>query len=107
MVDSRWRDGDHGLAFHQRVQAGLDGSLDLAVQRTGGFIEQQDRRVLEHHAGDRDALALPAGELDAALAHVRVVALAALRVGQAEHEVVRLGTLGGTLHLGLGRIGRP
>jgi hypothetical protein len=52
------RDRDHGLALHQRVQAGLDGLLDLAVQGTGGFVEQQDRRVLEHHACDRDALAL-------------------------------------------------
>ena len=55
-----------------------------------GFVEHQDRRVLQHHARDRDALALPARELDAALAHVRLVAGAALPVLQVEDELVRL-----------------
>ena len=52
----------------------LDRGLDLAVERGGGLVEHQDRRVLEDHARDRDALALAAGELDAALADLGVVA---------------------------------
>src|SRR4051794_39511185 len=31
------RDGDHGLAGHQRVEARLDRGLDLAVERGGGL----------------------------------------------------------------------
>jgi hypothetical protein len=65
-------DGDHRLALHQRFQAFLDGRFDFRVQRRGGFVHDQDRRVLEQHAGDGDALALAAGELHAALADVGI-----------------------------------
>jgi hypothetical protein len=57
------RDRDHGLAFHQAEQLLLDRELDLAVERRGRFVEHQDRRVLQHDARDRDALALPAASL--------------------------------------------
>src|SRR5215470_4711247 len=62
------RDRDHGLAGHERAEALLDRGLDLAVERGGRLIEHQDRRILQDHACDGDALALAAGELDAALA---------------------------------------
>src|SRR5205085_12261146 len=68
------RDGDHGLAGDQRAEALLDRGLDLGVKRRSRLVEHQDRRILEDHARDRDALALPAGELDAALADLRLVA---------------------------------
>ena len=48
----------------------------------GGLVEHQDRRVLQDHARERDALALSAGELHAALADVRVVAGVASPVAQ-------------------------
>jgi hypothetical protein len=32
----------------------------LGVQRTGGFIEQQQGRVFQHGASNRQALTLPA-----------------------------------------------
>jgi hypothetical protein len=54
------RDGDHGLALHQDVQAGLDGRLHFGVERAGGFVQQQDGRVLQHHACDGHALSLAA-----------------------------------------------
>jgi hypothetical protein len=97
------RDRDHGLAFHQAVQLLLDGELDFAVERRGRFVEDEDRRVLQHHSRDRDPLALPAGELDAALAHVRFVAGAPVPVLQADDELVRLGLACGRLHLGVAR----
>src|SRR5678815_5884806 len=68
------RDRDHGLALPQRRELVLDRELDLAVERGRRLVEDQDRRVLEDHARQGDALALPARELDAALADVRVVA---------------------------------
>ena len=70
------RDGDHGLAGHQRVEARLDRGFDFAVERRGRLVEHQDRRVLEDDARDGDALALAAGQLDAALADMGVVAAA-------------------------------
>ena len=99
------RDGHHRLAFHQPVQAALDRRLDLRVQRAGRLVEQQDRRVLQHHPRDRDPLALAAGQLHAAFADMRVVALATLGVGQSVDEVHRLGAFGGGAHLVLGRVG--
>ena len=99
------RDGHHRLAFHQPVQAVLDSRFHLAVERAGGFVEQQDRRVFQHHAGDGHALALTTAELDAALSHVGVEARAAFWVGQARDELVGLGTLGGALHLGVAGVG--
>ena len=49
--------------------------LGLGVERRGRLVEDQDRRVLQHRARDRDALALAGRELRAALAERRVVAV--------------------------------
>ena len=59
------------LLAHQLLQAFLDRRLDLRIERRGRLVEHQDRRVLQDDAGDGDALALAAGELDAALADMR------------------------------------
>ena len=59
----------------QRPQAVLDERLALAVEARRRFVEHQDARVGEDRARDRDALALPARQLDAALADDRVVLL--------------------------------
>src|SRR5258708_19184549 len=96
------RDRDPGLAFHQIEPLLPDRELDLAVERRGRLVEHQDRRVLENHARERDALALPAGELDAALADVRLVAGVAAPVAQAKDEVVRLRLVRRVDHLRLG-----
>ena len=54
------RDRDHGTAAHQAAERLTDRLLGLAVKRRGGFIEQQDRRVLQESARDGDALPLAA-----------------------------------------------
>ena len=65
-----------------RLIARLGGRVD----RGGGVVEDQDARVGEQRAGDRDPLALAAGEREAALADARVVA-----VGESLDELVGLG----------------
>jgi hypothetical protein len=68
MVESRWamtRVVRPGLHLAQGL---LDRRLGGAVQRAGGFVEDQDPRVGEQSARDPHALALAAGELQAALA---------------------------------------
>jgi hypothetical protein len=40
-----------------------DLSLDGDIKRGGGLIEEQDKRIEDQRAGDRNALALAAGEL--------------------------------------------
>ena len=53
------------------VDGQLDARLGLDVQRAGRFVEHEDRRVLQHRAGDRDALAFATRQLGAALADAR------------------------------------
>ena len=84
------RDGDHGPAFGQTLERDLDLLFALGVERGGGFVEQEDRRVLEQCARDREPLLLAAGEEAAFVADDRLVAL---RLGH--DEVVRVGGLGG------------
>ncbi len=64
------------------------------------LVHHQDRRVAQKRAGDRQPLALPAGELRAALAGVGVVALR-----QRGDEVVRQRQLGRPLDLGVAGVG--
>ncbi len=69
--------GDHqcGAALGDRFKRGLDIPLGLGVERRGGFVEHQDRRVLQDCPGDGDALFFAARKLQPALADERVVAL--------------------------------
>src|SRR5260370_585226 len=87
------RDGDHGLARHERAQTRLNGGLDLAVEGRSGLVEHQDRRVFEDHASDSDSLALPARQLHAPLTHLRRVAAPLLPVLQLADELLGAGEL--------------
>ena len=58
-----------------RSQRVVDLLLDLHVDGRRRVVEHEDRRVHEQRAGDRDPLALPAREREAALADDGVVAL--------------------------------
>ncbi|GBE61086.1 IS481 family protein, putative [Babesia ovata] len=62
-------DGEHRAVVEQQSQGGLDISLGLGVQGTGGFVEDDNRRVLEEAACDADALLLSAGETHALFAY--------------------------------------
>src|SRR5690606_2376398 len=77
------RDDDRRAVLHQPLERLLHGALAFRIERARRLVEQQDRRVLEERAGDRDALALAAREPHAALAEERVVAL-----GQRANELV-------------------
>ena len=69
------RDDERRPAVAQRSQAVLDHRLALAVEARRRFVEQQDPRIGENRARDRHALALAAGQPDAALADDRLVPL--------------------------------
>ncbi len=63
-----------------------DLPLGLAVEVGGRLVEQQQRRVAQERAGQRDPLALPRGQPGAAVAEHRVQA-----VGQLAHGVCQAG----------------
>src|SRR5262245_35951852 len=69
------RDHQDGAAFAELVERPLDDTFRLAVERRGGLVQQHDGCVLEERARQRDALALPARDLAAELAHRRVIAV--------------------------------
>ena len=79
---------------HRLAQAEPDLRLGRRVDRRGRVVEDQDPRVDDERARDRDALALPARERDPALADHRVVALR-----QPLDELVRLREPRGLLDL--------
>src|SRR3954470_11585799 len=93
-------DRDRGPALRQPVERRLHVALGLGVERAGGLVEDQHRRVAQDRARDRDALLLAAGEAVAALADDRVVAL-----GQRRVQVVDARGAGGVLDLLVGRAG--
>ena len=53
-----------------------DGGFGFRIQCAAGFIEDQDVSILVQCAGNTDALALASRELNTALSHASVVALA-------------------------------
>src|SRR6185437_6632504 len=68
-------DDERGTVLRDLAQAGLDLALGLGVERRGRLVADEDARLLEDDAGDGDALLLAAGELEAALADRRLVAV--------------------------------
>jgi len=53
-------DDDRRAVVHQPLERLLDQLLRFGVERGGRFVEQQQRRVAQHRAGDRQPLALAA-----------------------------------------------
>src|SRR3546814_17538105 len=66
--------GDDDAGAAPPADAVVDLLLDERIERGGGLVEDQDRRVRGERAGNFEALALPAGEIRAALGDMRVVA---------------------------------
>ena len=54
-------DGDRGPSLDQVIQRFLDFLFSLSIDRRCGFVEDQDTRIDEQRARDRNALALTAG----------------------------------------------
>ena len=66
--------GDHetGTSLHHFVECGIDLGLGHGIERAGRLVEDQDRRILEQRACDRQPLPLAAGQHPAALADIAV-----------------------------------
>ena len=62
-------------ALRQLGQRLLNRRFGLRIQRRCRLIENENRRILQEHARNREALLLPAGELDAALSDDRIQSL--------------------------------
>ena len=67
------RDHQRRAPGHHVVERALHLRLILRVEGRSRFVEQQDRRILEDRARDREPLPLPAGQRHAALAEPGLV----------------------------------
>ena len=83
-------DQQRGAVGHHPPQRRVDLGLDARVDGRGRVVEHEHPRVGQQRAGQRDALPLPAGQGQPALADDRVVA-----IGQLADELVGLGGRGG------------
>lgn len=68
-------DDERRAAVHQTVKRLLHQRLAFGVERGGCLVKQQHGRVLQDGAGNGDALALAAGERDAAFADFGLITL--------------------------------
>ena len=75
IVERRWAITIAVRPAKQPPQPLLDARLGVQVDVRGGLVEDEDARVGDQRAGERDQLALPGRELCAALADFRVVAV--------------------------------
>src|SRR5215207_1358747 len=92
------RDDDRRPALHRLAEPGADPRLGRGVDARGRVVEDQDSRLEDQRARDRDPLSLTAGERDPALPDHRVVALR-----QFGDELVRLREPRGAFDLLVGR----
>jgi hypothetical protein len=79
------RDNQGRPALAQAREGLLDDQLRIGIERAGGFVENQDARVLENRAGDRQPLTFPSRKPVAALPDDRVVA-----AGERSDDLVNL-----------------
>ena len=66
-------DDKNGFVFYEPGKSLLNGSFVLHIQTGGGFVQQDDGRILQEGAGDGNALTLTAGKSAAILADVGVL----------------------------------
>src|SRR5262249_32285840 len=70
------RDHDRGSTLHQISKSPLNPSLRLSVQRGSRLIQNEDRRILEYSASNRNPFPLTARQLHTSLANQSVVTAA-------------------------------
>jgi len=83
------RDGEHRATPDQVIQRFLDLPFRFRVDAAGGFVENEDARVVQDRARDGHALTLTTGQRVTALADDGVVPLTELA-----DEIMRIGCLG-------------
>ena len=85
---------DEGRAFrHQMLQCFLHQFFGFRVQRRSGFIENEDRRVLQYRTRDTQALTLSSGE-----ARTPVADDGMLSIRHIDDEIMRVGYSCGLFH---------
>ena len=83
-------DDDRGAPLHQPIQRLLHKLFRFTVQRAGGFVEQENARVFEDGARDRQPLPLTTAQFDTPFPDDGVIA-----IGRLHNKGVSIGRLSG------------
>src|SRR5690606_1474720 len=94
------RDRERGASLREFADRGIHLAFRFDVEIRGCLVEDQDRRILQQCARDRDALALSARDLAAHFADLRLVA-----ERQAGYPVRKLRTSCGLVDFGQRGVG--
>ena len=97
--------GNDGFSVHQVQHLRLNRCLDFAIQRAGGFIQNQDRCIFQDDTGEGNPLALTTAEFDTAFTDLGVKANVAVMVFQIWDEAIGLGLANGLPQLVLTGVG--
>lgn len=81
----------NGAVFHDAIEGLLDESFGFGIEGGGGFIEDENTGIMKDGAGDRDALALTAGQINSAFTDPGFVTL-----GKLFDELMGVGDFGGS-----------
>lgn len=88
------RNGEGCASLHEFARGFFKQGFGLGVKAGGGFVEDEDGRILEEGAGKGESLCLSAAETRSAFADDGLVL-----VGECLDEVVQVGGFGGFDHL--------
>ena len=80
--------GENGTVAHYAVESILHQSFRHCIQRTGGFIQHQDRRVFQNGTGNRHTLFFTAGKPESFFPDHSIVAVF---VSAVNNKVVSIG----------------
>ena len=95
-------DGDDGALSCDAGDSALDLLFRFHIHGSGRLVQNDDRRAAEDRPGDGDALFLTAGEADAALADLRVIAVGHLH--DVRVDVCGAGRFADLLRRGVGSV---
>src|SRR2546423_12729846 len=93
-------DQQRGPSFYQPMQSFQNRMLGLRIERAGRFVQNQNRRIFQQSAGDRQSLPLSAGQSGAAFSDDSVIALR-----QRLNKIVSVGRASGVFDFFARRIG--
>ena len=87
-------DHQHGSPLHRLLQSELHRRLGFSIKGTGGFIQQQQRRIAKHRPGNGDPLQLATGNIGSPFFELGVIP-----IGQGTDEIIRIGQARRIAHL--------
>ena len=78
------RDDDRGASVRKATEGILNRSLGECIESACRLVKNQDRRIFEEHAGNRNSLSLSTGKAHTSLAyrHIKAVGKRSDEIGE-------------------------